>query len=118
MTRKKAIKQLVSLLVHCMSMKSDDAPIWDDDSKALEMAISALSPITREQVEKMRGEWIREATPRMLLEHTISHCSKCWSHVYWPTEHTDFCGKCGAPMTDKAVDILWKRLEAMQDEVR
>lgn len=30
--------------------------------------------------------------------------------------HINFCPDCGAPMTHEAVDILWKRLEAMQDE--
>lgn len=108
MTRQEAIKQLGGLLAHCMSMKSDGEPIWDDDSNALEMAILALSPITREQVEKM-----------------VKHCEHCADGKSVDGQlilcgnkglfSINFCPFCGAPIIDQAVDILWKRLEAMQD---
>ena len=75
--------------------------------------------ITREQVEKMRGEW---KTGSDTLGALI-YCSECGRglyvadrHKYQRCIHQQFCELCGAPMTDKAVDILWKRLEAMQDE--
>ena len=80
------------------------------NSMALVMAYNALRAPTREQIRM--GRWIREFTPRMLPGRTISHCSKCWYHVFWPKEHTDFCPDCGAPMTDEAVDIMMARLEA------
>ena len=78
MTREKAIKQLGSLLAHCMSMKSNDESIWGDDCEALRMAILALSHITREQVEKVwRGEWqdMREA----YNDVPKRRCSRCKS---------------------------------------
>lgn len=75
--------------------------------------------ITREQVEKMRGEW---KTGSDTLGALI-YCSECGRGLYVADRrkyqrciHQKFCELCGAPMTDKAVDILWKRLEAMQDE--
>ena len=32
--------------------------IWVQDIEALNLALSALRPVSREQVERMRGEWI------------------------------------------------------------
>ena len=110
MNREEAIKQLGSLLVHCMSMKSDDEPIWGDDCEALKMAILALSPITREQVEKMRGDWKFVGSDRWNDTYECQQCG-CLN-----MDDQNFCPTCGTPMKDEAVDILWKRLEAMQDE--
>lgn len=68
--------------------------------------------ITREQVEKMRGKWIdARYSSKDVPQCQCSICGKKYIGL-----ETDFCQYCGAPMTDKAVDILWKRLEAMQDE--
>lgn len=79
------------------------------------MAQDRGSHITREQVEKMRGEWmfsifeghVDDNDPRL-------QCSECGS-IETPLATNQFCPRCGAPMTDEAVDILWKRLEEMQD---
>lgn len=75
---------------------------------------SALRPVTREQVEKVwRGEWIKYAG--------YTECSNC-EHWYPSTEdeeeddRTPFCPACGAPMTAEAVELVLKRLEALEDE--
>ena len=83
------------------------------------MAQGRSAHITREQVEKMRGEW---KTGSDTLGALI-YCSECGRglyvadrHKYQRCIHQQFCELCGAPMTDKAVDILWKRLEeALKD---
>ena len=79
---------------------------------ALTMAVAALRPVSREQVVKVwRGEWeIREET---LI--TNAQCSKCGTRFQGYYENYPFCPRCGAPMTDEAVDILLKRLEALKD---
>lgn len=80
--------------------------------KAIEIAISALTPPTQEQVNKVwRGEWLdyRETSfgvPKRL-------CSRCGSGFIG--FDTKFCENCGAPMTDEAVDMVMERLEAMKD---
>lgn len=67
--------------------------------------------ITREQVEKMRGKWIdARYSSKDVPQCQCSICGKKYIGL-----ETDFCQYCGAPMTDKAVDILWKRLEAMHN---
>lgn len=78
----------------------------DSYREALSIALSALRPITREQAEKMRGEWVQVA-------YELAHlkCSECNHSINRFYGVSEFCPSCGAPMTDKAVDILWKRLE-------
>lgn len=80
-------------------------------SEVLVMAMKSLRPITREQVEKMRGKWIdARYSSKDVPKCQCSICGKKYIGL-----ETDFCQYCGAPMTYEAVDILWKRLEAMQD---
>ena len=114
MTPEEVIKQFESLLAHCESMRSDDDLTWDDDCEALKIALSALRPVSRERVEKVwRGEWIKK--------DGYTECSKC---EYWydsPENEDDgdrlaFCPNCGAPMTDKAVQMVMERLEALHEK--
>ena len=104
MTREEAIKQLEGLYEHCESMMTSDEPVWSKDREALRVALSSLRPITREQVEKMRGEWTGNFN---------THCSRCdaFSTMAFIGQGGNFCPNCGAPMTDEAVDLLAKRLE-------
>lgn len=70
-----------------------------------EIALAALRGPTREQVEKMRGEWTTDGV-----------CSRCgFDAMYYkgvPVQvRTNYCPTCGAPMTDEAVDMVMERLE-------
>ena len=80
--------------------------------EALAEAIYSLRGPTREQVEKLRGEW--EICEHALL--TTAKCSKCGIDFQEYYGNFPFCPRCGSPMTDKAVDILLRRLEAMYDD--
>lgn len=70
--------------------------------------------ITREQVEKMRGEW--KSYLNGDYNDEIYYCNVCGCDLDALARSHSFCSACGSPMTDKAVDILWKRLEAMRDD--
>lgn len=75
-----------------------------------EIALSALRPITREQVEKVwRGEWKTVADMGFTR---IYECSVCHTRK---SDYSSFCPVCGSPMTDKAVDMVMERLEALKD---
>lgn len=100
-------------------------------------AIETLRPVSREQVEKVwRGEWVKrhkhrggfrrvkgfddmgeqhEVTIDERCEYDDLYCSKCGKQS--PDNFLNFCGYCGAPMTDEAVDILLKRLEALHENI-
>lgn len=83
---------------------------------ALTMACSALRPVSREQVERMRGEW-QVCFEDWRKQMAGDQCSKCgFQHYGTSINHYKFCPACGAPMTDEAVDILLSRLEALHGE--
>lgn len=118
MTREEAIAllneqyEICKRIYDCSADQRKNYPNVPQFMEALGMALSALRPITREQVEKMRGKWIdARYSSKDVPKCQCSICEKKYIGL-----ETDFCQYCGAPMTDKAVDILWKRLEAMQDE--
>lgn len=75
--------------------------------------IAALRPVTREQVERVwRGEW----------EPGNPICPICGKDKFdgldadiWADWMPNFCPHCGAPMTDKAVDMVMERLDVMKD---
>lgn len=74
------------------------------------MALAALRGPTREQVEKMRGEWTTDGV-----------CSRCgFDAMYYkgvPVQvRTNYCPTCGSPMTDEAVEMVMERLEALKDD--
>ena len=69
------------------------------------MAAAALRPVSREQVERVRGEWIN--TNKEVEQ--MCKCSKCGYPISYFWSRTPFCPNCGAPMTDEAVDMVLKR---------
>ena len=84
-----------------------------DFNREMEIVCSALHPITREQVEKMwKGEWIGMTDDDGCTWYECSRCEYDLDNVEDPNH---FCGYCGAPMTDKAVDMVMERLEALKD---
>ena len=86
--------------------------------------IEALRPITREQMEKMRGEWIDIDGEKVPVDKYgqpfgWAMCSAYGEYLTASDEYPcigHFCPNCGAPMTDKAVDMVMERLEALKDE--
>ena len=91
---------------------------------ALNLALSALRPVSREQVEKVwRGEWIGDNDEKV---GTIdgspiksSTCSACGNWLVGSDEYDCagyFCPACGRAMTDEAVEMVMERLEALKDD--
>ena len=83
-----------------------------DFNREMEIVCSALRPITREQVEKMRGEWIIEDAGDGDRRKKCSLCNQPISG-WWGRDR--FCANCGSPMTDEAVDMVMERLEELKD---
>ena len=78
-----------------------------DEFSFVTVALSALRPITREQVR--RGEWEKIGADYR-GQGGIWKCTACGKTYPYKC---DFCPNCGAPMTDKAVDMVMERLEAL-----
>ena len=110
MTREEAVE----ILMTAREMYPGKSVIRD----AFTLALSALRPVSRERVEKVwRGEWIWDTSG--LYPKPV--CSKCGEEPYRRSNHTsdlpNYCPKCGAPMTDEAVDMVMERWkEAVVDE--
>ena len=111
MTREEAIKVLNNFPIDFRNSGGFEA------MEALKIAILALRPVSREQVEKMRGEWNYSHTTE--IDHfTVVKCSKCGHEAFAMAIHVkdgNFCPNCGAPMTDEAVEMVMERLEALKD---
>ena len=114
MIREEKIKRLKALKARCerLIVSSDRGPEeWRKDAEALDLALSALRPVSREQVEKVwRGEWID--TRKSSKDVPTCMCSRC-TRVVVGLE-SKFCPNCGAPMTDEAVDMVMEMLEGME----
>ena len=92
-----------------------DALYSEDDltPEVAESVLTALQGPTREMVEMMRGEWMfkpfYKGTSRGAIE-----CQECKGAFEGSVEF-NFCPNCGAPMTDKAVDMVMERLGALHE---
>ena len=140
MTREEAIALLneqyetCKRIYDCSADQRKSYPNVPQFMEALGMALSALRPVSREQVERMRGEWVakhrhrggfrrvtgvddigeqRTITIDERREYDDLYCSKCGKQS--PDNFLNFCGYCGAPMTDEAVEMVMERLEALKD---
>ena len=99
MTREEAIKSLQNIIEYWTYKPTE--------VEAAKMAIDALRPVSREQVEKMgTGEWedMREAY-NDVPKRRCSRCKRVFIGLDKP-----FCEACGAPMTDEAVEMVMERL--------
>ena len=103
MTREEAIEELERLLRHWDDLENGKRCFWGYDQEAVALALSALRPVSREQVERMRGEWIAVGA-------ITCKCSRC-QHSELSTRANEylFCPACGAPMTDEAVQMVMER---------
>lgn len=140
MTREEAITYLQEKYDYCKSFydlaahPEEDYPEMTKYLQALQISLSALRPITREQVERIRGEWVakhrhrggfrrvtgvddmgeqRTITIDERCEYDDRYCSKCGKQS--PDNFLNFCGYCGTPMTDEAVQMVMERINKMEE---
>ena len=132
MTREEAITILQEKYDYCKSFydlaahPEEDYPEMAKYLQALQIVLSALRPVTREQVEKMRGEWIdcdggKVPVDKYGQPFGWAMCSACGEYLTASDEYPcigHFCPNCGAPMTDEAVDVVMERLEALHSETK
>ena len=79
--------------------------------EAVKVALSALRPVSREQVERVRGEWIN--TNKEVEQ--MCKCSKCGYPISYFWSRTPFCPNCGAPMTEEAVEMVMEKINNMEE---
>ena len=115
MTREEAIKTIEFAKTYI----SKDGMI----RQAIDLALSALRPVSREQVEKVWPGCHKCRTCDSCAYRTIKPeeepCVSCNTDIYSnykPEPGRIFCSTCGAPVTDEAVHMVMQRLEALKDD--
>ena len=103
MTKEEAITCLQEKYDYCKSFydlaahPEEDYPEMAKYLQALQIALSALRPVSRERVERVwRG------------------CKECHNQANWPSwieKGFVYCPKCGTPLASWA----WERMEALHD---
>ena len=105
MTREEAIVQIDGLKKYCEDMADSDesgAYVFDLDVQALDLALTALRPVSREQVEKV-----------------FPGCEKCRNQANWPSwieKGFVYCPKCGTPLTSWAREKQVERLRVLTND--
>ena len=84
----------------------------------LDTILTALRPVSKEQVEKVwRGEWIKLSAYRGMEQYK---CSKCGQEIYVPEFMGEpiysFCPMCSSAMMDSSVDLMIDKLGEMKFE--
>lgn len=112
MTREEAIA-IIERLAHTEAKW----PGTEDTLEALDMALSALRPVSREQVERI---WFREPYSRLETRHgddggivysAVNTCMACGQE----TPIGNFCHNCGAAQTREAVKMVMERMNKLHD---
>ena len=117
MTREKAIalfeKQLTAAQVVLDSgfgsNPGENNFLYRRRKEMAEIALTALRPVSREQVEKVWGgcEWCDEEW---------GTCNPITNRFTMPPRGgIRFCPMCGKPLADEAVEMVMERMEALND---
>lgn len=114
MTREEAIERIgeqykvCKEFYHLSANPEKDYPGVMSYMEALDLSLSALRPVSREQVEKVwRG------------------CEKCngageysrYAENLTKTLLAKYCPHCGRPLTDEAVEMVMERMDELQNEI-
>ena len=97
MTREEAIKTFEEILQLSPTLDETGCSV----TEAMKVALTALRPVSREQVEKV-----------------FPGCEKCRNQANWPSwieKGFVYCPKCGTPLTSWAWEKQVERLEALKD---
>ena len=113
MTNEEAIERLERLKRSCRDLAAGmpDESGWTLHGMALDMALTALRPVSREQVEKAFPgcDFCKielDDYPYIVAHSDYSSSDTC----YEPS----FCPICGKPLTDEAVDMVMERMETIR----
>lgn len=110
MTREEAIKSLQNIIEYWTYKPTE--------VEAAKMAIAALRPVSREQVEKVfpgcpyckpdSEGYVQKFGAYSILngELKTGHCKP---------QKISFCPHCSRPLTDEAVEMVMKRMEVLND---
>ena len=123
MTREEATAEIERLFECAKKLEGPQTFVEFRPVPALEMALAALRPVSREQVEKVwkgcpegkqrcglcvhMGAWDRHGKPYV--------CEQCVDYSNFESDQR-FCPVCGRPLTDEAVRMVMERMEKLYEQ--
>lgn len=124
MTREEAIALLndqyetCKRIYDCSADQRKSYPNVPQFMEALGMALAALRPVSREQVEKVWAgcEYCEKHKINLVRIEMNYNDSPGSPKRLNPTRVPKFCPICGRPLTDEAVETIMKRMEEMRND--
>ena len=124
MTREEAIeyaeskKMRLEALAYNDDCKYGNYAMYSGELSFVNAALTALRPVSREQVEKVwRGCEYCEKHKINLVRIEMNYNDSPGSPKRLnPTRVPKFCPICGRPLTDEALEMVMERLEALFEE--
>lgn len=108
MTREEAIEVLDNYILDFRQ------PAMFEMMAALKIAIHDMLPVSREQAEKMYSDCSECSDCKLCIWNETKRCNDCHSMSLFKP-FSNFCPKCGKPLTDEAVQIVMERWEVLKD---
>lgn len=107
MTREEAIKSLKNI-VEYWTYKPTEV-------EAAKMAIDALRPVSRDRIEKVWSGCHECSGCKLCIWNETKKCNDCKNrNSFRPL--SDFCPRCGKPLTDAAVEMVVEKLKEVISE--
>lgn len=79
------------------------------------MAAKALRPVSRDRIEKVWSGCHECSGCKLCIWNETKKCNDCKNrNSFRPL--SDFCPRCGKPLTDAALEMVMERLEALNEE--
>ena len=76
---------------------------------------AALRPVSRDRIEKVWSGCHECSGCKLCIWNETKKCNDCKNrNSFRPL--SDFCPRCGKPLTDAAVDMVMERLEALNEK--
>ena len=120
MAREEIIKELEKTVAGAEILTSLGYEEVNEYLDIFKVALSALRPITRDQVEKMwtgcswcNNEGKKPENWECSLLDDRGFSVVVGDEVVWT--NAEFCPVCGKPLTDNAMNMVMERLEALKD---
>lgn len=108
MTREEAIELLRDTPIDIRSTREDD--IHTLYATAQMMAIDALRPVSRDRIEKVWSGCHECSGCKLCIWNETKKCNDCKNrNSFRPL--SDFCPRCGKPLTDEAVEMVMEKLK-------
>ena len=111
MTREEAIIRIKNHMEYCGIGEYPHVKL----AEALNMALSALRPVSWEQVERMAGEWVQNINKGPAMFY-CSSCGESFEIHSYEFQKYRFCPFCMTPMTDEAAQMVMDRMKALKND--